>query len=73
MSSGRLLVASLLLSLAMGCLGLALRGAAHVVAAADRPRAAVEVPASSYVPFVLAVGLLVAGVVVLVSAVRHRQ
>src|SRR4051812_49941840 len=61
MSSGRLLVASLLLTLAMVSLGVALRGAAHVVAAADRPRGAVEVPASSYVPFGIALVLLVAG------------
>jgi hypothetical protein len=73
MSSGRLLVASLLLALAMGCLALAVRGAAQVVAAADGPRGAVEVPASSYVPLGIALVLLVAGVVVLVSAVRRRQ
>ena len=73
MSSGRLLVASLLLALAMGCLGLAVHGAASVVAGADRPRGTVEVPASSYVALGVALLLLVAGVVVLVSAVRRRQ
>ena len=73
MSSRRLLLASLLLASAMGCIALALRGASHAVAVADRQRAAVEVPASSYVPFGIALVLLVAGVVVLVSAVRRRQ
>ena len=73
MSSRRLLVASLLLALAMGCLGLALRAAAQVAAAADGPRASVDIPASTYVSIGIALVLLVAGVVVLVSAVRRRQ
>ena len=73
MSSGRLLVASLLLALAMGCLGLAVHSASSVIAGADRPRGTVDVPASSYVALVVALVLLVAGVVVLVSAVRRRQ
>ncbi len=73
MSSGRLLVASLLFCLAMGCIALAVRGAAAAFAASDGPRPMAEVPASSYVPFGIAMVLLIAGVVVLVSAVLRRR
>jgi hypothetical protein len=73
MSSGRLLVASLLLALAMGSLALAVHSAGSVLAGADQPRGTVQVPTSSYVALVVALVLLLAGVVVLVSAVRRRQ
>ena len=72
-SSGRLLLASLLLVLAMGCVGLGLRAAAPAFAAKDRPGATDALPASSYVPLVLALVLMVGGVVVLISALRHRK